>query len=295
MKTIIIIFFALLSISSCKQQVDEEKTPPQIIGVDEDAMHTNPADSMYFINKKIQEKQLRSQLLKKEGLIGVENSIPAIQGLVESKSIYKDADDYLLDYTYPYLNERIDPGYQKFNDFFAKNYLNTERTINEILEDNEIICDTLSIPRFRDQRIINYKLKSAQNNLISILLYKENYYSGMLHSTYMFDCINYDSKNQEFIYFDNFFIEGSEKMVYDLINKTIFDKRYTGDVYADCWQLSPDDFTIYKNNFVISENNIAFYLDDCIICPAYTGEYKVVIPISQITHLIRSHHKSLLL
>lgn len=291
----IIIFFALLSIASCKLQVDEEKTPPQIIGVDKDTIPANPADSMYFVNKKIQEEQLRSQLLKKEGLIGVEHVIPALEELVESRSIYKETDDYLLDYTYPYLNERIDPSYQKFNDFFAKNYLQTERTINEILEDNEIICDTLNITGFRDRRIINYKLKSAQNDLISILLYKENYYSGMLHSTYMFDCINYDAKNQEFIFFDNFFIEGSEKMLYDLINTTIFDKRYTGDVYADCWQLSADDFIIYKNNFVVSEDHIAFYLDDCIICPSYTGTYKVVIPISEITHLIRTHHKSLLL
>jgi hypothetical protein len=294
MKTIIIVF-ALLSIASCKQQVDEQKNPTKIIGIDEDAMPTNPADSMYFINEKIREEQLKSQLLKKEGLIAVENRIPALQGLVESRTIFKDTDDYLLDYTYPYLNESIDPGYQKFNEFFAKNYLNTERTINEILEDNEIICDTLSIPRFRDQRIINYKLKSAQNDLISILLYKENYYSGMLHSTYMFDCINYDTKNQEFIYFDNFFIEGSEKMVYDLINKNIFDKRFTSDIFADCWQLAPDDFIIYKNNFVISEDHIAFYLDDCIICPSYTGEYKVVLPVSQITHLIRTPYKSLLL
>ena len=294
MKAIILIF-ALFPIASCKQQIDNSKISEEIIGIEEEAIPTNVPDSLYFIYKKIQEEQLRSQRLKKEGLIGTENVLPALKELVASKSIYKESDDYLLDYTYPYLNERIDSSFRTFNEFFAKNYLNTERTINDILEDYEIICDTLSIPRFRDQRIINYKLISAQNDLISILLYKENYYSGMLHSTYMFDCINYDTKNQEFIYFDNFFIEGSEKMVYDLINKTIFDKRFTSDIFADCWQLAPDDFIIYKNNFVISEDHIAFYLDDCIICPSYKGEYKVVLPVSQITHLIRTPYKSLLL
>lgn len=294
MKTIIIIF-VILSIASCKQQVDDQEAPTQLIRIEENNMPANLADSMYFINEKMREEQLKSQLLKKEGLIGVKNIIPFLPGLLESRSIHQDTDDYLLDYTYPYLNESINPGFQKFNQFFVKNYLNTERTINEILEDNEIICDTLSIPKFRDQRIINYKLASSKNNLISILLYKENYYSGMLHSTYMFDCINYDIKNQEFMHFDNFFIEGSEKMIYDLINKTIVDNAYTGDTYADCWLLSVDDFLNYKNNFVISDDHIAFYLNDCIICPAHTGEYKVVIPISQITHLIRTPYNSILL
>ncbi|WP_213522796.1 RsiV family protein [Nonlabens sp.] len=294
MKAIILIF-ALFPIASCKQQIDNSKISEEIIGIEEEAIPTNVPDSMYFIFKKIQEEQLRSQRLKKEGLIGTENILPALKELVASKSIYKESDDYLLDYTYPYLNERIDSSFRTFNEFFAKNYLNTERTINDILEDYEIICDTLSIPRFRDQRIINYKLKSAHNDLISILLYKENYYSGMLHSTYMFDCLNYDSKNQEFIYFDTFFIEGSEKMVHDLINKTILDQSYPSGDYADCWQLSLDDFIIYKNNFVITNNHIVFYLDDCIICPYYTGAYKVAIPINKLNHLIRTHHKSLLL
>lgn len=293
MKAIVLILVSLLLIS-CKQQTQQE---PQAIkdSVAQDSITTSlTSDSTYFDHAKLQEEQAKSQLLKKEGLSIVSKEIPALKNLVTSKNIFKEGDDYELDYTYPYLNEKINAGYKKFNDYMTQTYLNTELTINEILEDNEMICDTLSIPRYRDKRIIDYKLYHSNDDLISILIYKENYYSGMTHSTYMFETVNYDLQHQEFINFENYFIAGSEEMVFNIINKTITDQMNTGEMYYDCWQMTLEDFMIYKNNFVFTGEEIAFYLDDCIICPSHTGEYKVVIPIAELMSFIQKKNSSLL-
>jgi hypothetical protein len=292
MKTYLTIVTILLLLG-CKQKTDRGPALKNSTA-EESVFDTDSADSTYFTEDEIRELQAKSQALKKEGLIAIENSIPALEELVQSKKVYKEADEYLLDYTYPYLNENSNSRYKKFNDYMSESYLNIERTVNEILEDKELLCDTLNIQRFRDKRIIDFKIHSTQNDLISILLYKENYYSGMLHSTYMFDCLNYDVKKQEFVYFNDFFIEGSEKKVFDLINQTIYDDIHSGEMFYDCWEISDSDFNAYKNNFVVNGDNIEFYFDDCIICPSYTGQYSVVIPIPEIMHLIKGYQRPLL-
>lgn len=290
----LVITLALLSLLSCKEQTSQI-VEPLTEETTESILDPDSADSLYFTETEILELQAKSQSLKKEILIAIEDDISTLQEAVQSKKIFKEADEYVLDYTYPYLNESVDGRYKEFNDYMAESYLNIERTVNQILEDKELLCDTLNIQRFRDKRIIDFKLHSTQNNLISILLYKENYYSGMLHSTYMFDCLNYDVKKQEFITYNDFFLEGSEEMVFDLINQTIYDDIHSGEMYYDCWEISDKDFKAYKNNFVINGDNIEFYFDDCVICPSYTGQYSVVIPIPEIMHLIKGYQRPLLL
>lgn len=290
-----IALFTILVLLSCKPESKKESVETIETTIEENTSQISAADSTYFDYEKLREEQAKSQLLKKEGLVTASQEIPALKDLIISKTIFKEGDDYELDYTYPHLNEEVNQDFKKFNDFMKTTYLNTELTINEILEDNEMICDTLSIPRYRDKRIIDYKVYNTQNDLISILMYKENYYSGMLHSTYMFETINYDLQDQEFVIFENFFIAGSEKMVFDIINKTITDQMNTGDMYYDCWQMTLEDFIIYKNNFVLTGNDMAFYLDDCIICPSHTGEYKVVLPISELMHFIQRSNIRLVL
>ncbi len=281
-------------ILSCKEQ-PSQTAKSNLQKVEESLLDPDSADSLYYTDADIRELQLKSQLLKKEGLLAIEDDTPSLQDAVQSKKIFKEADEYVLDYTYPYLNEKVDARYKNFNDYMTESYLNIERTVNEILEDKELLCDTLRIQRFRDKRIIDFKLHSTHNNLISILLYKENYYSGMLHSTYMFDCLNYDVKKQDFISYNDFFLEGSEKMVFNIINQKIYDDIHSGKMYYDCWEISDSDFRAYKNNFVVNGDNIEFYFDDCVICPSYTGQYSVEIPILEIMHLIKEYQRPLLL
>ena len=83
--------------------------------------------------------------------------------------------------------------------------------------------------------------------------------------------------------------------VFDLINQTIYEQIHSGEMFYDCWEISDTDFKAYKNNFVINDNAIEFYFDDCIICPSYTGQYSVVIPLIEIMHLIERYQQPLLL
>lgn len=286
-------FFALILLLSCKEGNPVIFDENQTVEAQESVLDPDSADSLYYSEQDIIDLQAKKQALKKEGLLAIEDDQELLQEVIESRKIFKEADAYVLDYTYPYLNENVDARYKKFNEYMAESYLNIERTINQILDDKELLCDTLNIKRFRDKRIIDFKLHTNASNLISILLYKENYYSGMRHSTYMFDCMNYNVDKEEFIYFNDFFVEGSEKKVFDLVNQTIYDKIHSGEMYYDCWEISDEDFRIYKNNFVINNDAVEFYFDDCVICPSYTGQYSVVIPKIEILHLIKSYQQPL--
>jgi hypothetical protein len=285
----------IAALASCKKTSTTDL--PVISTQEESSVESNNGsrDSTYFDTEKLREQQAKSQLLKKEGLLELQQSLPARPDLVISKNMVQEGDDYILDYTYPHLIEKQHPAATKFNNYMTQNHLDTERTINEILADNEMICDTLGTARHRDKRIINYKLYTAPDDVISVLLFKENYYSGMMHSSYMFDCVNYDLERQEFIDYDTFFIPGSEKMVFDLINEKITTQMNTGQVFYDCWQMTMNDFLRYKNNFIITEKELIFYLDDCIICPSHTGEYKVSLSSTALQHLINSNYKRLAL
>ncbi len=251
----------------------------------------NTRDSVaVFSEKNLEPDQEKTKAIKKERLITAKDDKTQLQELVVSKSFFKEEDLYVLDYKYPYLNEKIDPLYSVFNNFISENYLNIEKTENQILEDKELLCDTLKINRFRDKRIIDYKIYSAKNDRISIILYKENYYSGMLYSTYLFDCINFDLKKHNFIYFDDFFETDTEEEVFTTINTIIKNGISSGELYYDCWELSKGDFKAYKNNFVVNSDTIEFYFDDCVICPSYTGTYSIEIPIKDIIHLIKKYN-----
>lgn len=294
MKTYISII-TLLLLLGCKREKSTEILQQPFEPKEESLLDSEAADSLYFTDKDLLQIRAKSQSIKKEAFIAIPDDRAILQAVVESRKVYEEADEYVLDYTYPYLNEEVNAGYKKFNDYMDESYLNLERTVNEILEDKELLCDTLKIKRFRDKRIIDFKLHANDRNLVSILLYKENYYSGMLHSTYMFDCLNYNVEKEEFIYFDDFFVEGSEKKVFNLINQIIYDRIHSGEMYYDCWEISDTDFRAFKNNFVINDHAIEFYFDDCIICPSYTGQYSVVIPLAEIMHLIQRYQQPLLI
>ncbi|MEQ3654283.1 MAG: DUF3298 domain-containing protein [Dokdonia sp.] len=297
MKTLLPVLFMLLMVSSCKQ--NNTKPAPdsrlQTFPRDSSLLDKDSADSLYLTNADIRELQAQRQQRKKEGLLAIPDDKIALENTIETKTITLTEDEYVLDYTYPYLDPSRHPSFKTFNDYMQESYLNTEQTINEILEDKELLCDTLNIQRFRDKRIIDFKVFSTANNLLSVLLYKENYYSGMIHSAYMFDCLNFDIEKNEFIYFNDFFVEGAQQEVLTMINSTIDQEITSGQMYYDCWELSKEDFMAYRDNFVVDGDHISFYFDDCVICPSYTGTYAVAIPVTKMLHLIKEYQKPILL
>ncbi|WGK64004.1 hypothetical protein [Croceiramulus getboli] len=240
------------------------------------------------------EWQQKNQALKKEGLLRKQDDRKSLQEDVLTKELFEETDDYVIDYRYPYLNEERNAGYSTFNAYMKENYLDLEKTREDLLEDRQFLCDTINGVRIKEQRLIDFKIHATANDLISILLYKENYYSGMAHSAYTFDCLNYDVNKQDFIYFDDFFVDHAQREMLEIINRTIEKKITSGDLYIACWELAPSDFQIYKNNFVVNGEAVEFYFDDCIICPAYTGTYSIAIPLPEVLHLIREFQKPLL-
>ncbi len=290
MKTLITCL-VLLSLISCKNKTSTQHKIEQTETESHIEQKTEDTTSI-FSEDNLELNQEKTKAIKRERLITAEDDKPQLQELVISKSFFKEEDHYILDYQYPYLNEKIDPKYSLFNDYITENYLNIEKTENQILEDKELLCDTLKINRIRDKRSIDYKIYSAKNNLISVVLYKENYYSGMLYSTYLFDCVNFDLNTYDFMYFDDFFQIGSEEEVFSTINTIIKENIRSGEFYYDCWELSKGDFKAYKNNFVVNDDTVEFYFDDCVICPSYTGTYSIEIPIKKIMHLIKKYNNT---
>ena len=294
MRLLLFLFFLIVTIS-CKNKKDAEipasQNKPEVSTPDHPEIQNMITDTVaVFSEENLELDREKTKPIKRQRLIQAEDDKVQLEKLVISKSFYKEEDLYILDYKYPYLNENLDPGYANFNDFMTENYLNIEATENEILEDKFIYCDSLGVAKCMDKRVIDYKIYSVNDQMISVLLYKENYYAGMKNSTYMFESLNFDLRKYMFNYFKDFFIPGSEKELFTIINETIREGINNGDLYMDCWELSQGDFQVYKNNFVINDDVVEFYFDDCIICPSYTGTYSIEIPIKKIMHLIKKYN-----
>lgn len=247
-----------------------------------------PFDSLYT-NNDIELNKTKSITIKRQNLIDKEDDKLALDKLVIHKTFKKDEDLYLIDYKYPYLNENLKESYHNFNEYLEETYLDIAGVEAKILEDKEMICDTLRINRFKEQRLVDYKLFNLNETLISTLFYKENYYSGTLHPTYSFDCLNFDLERSVFMNYEDFFNEGTEEEMTKIINEVISEQIYQGELYYNCWELPFNDFFEYKDNFVINDYNVEYYFDDCVICPSYTGTYSVEIPLVRLLPILKKY------
>ena len=240
-------------------------------------------DSLIIIDKKVVNQSLKSEVLKE-----LPDDRLKLQELLISKSYYKEEDQYVLDFKYPLLNEKLDSGYKLFNDYIRDHYVDVQGTEAQILEDKDWLCDTLRANNYRERRKVDYKVYQSMDDLLSLVFYRENYYSGSIHSSYYFDCINFDLKNHVFMSYDDVFNLNSEEELFGTINQVLLESIQTGDHYFDCWELSLGDFNEYKNNFVIGNEFVEFYFDDCVICPAYTGTFSVEIPKKRIRGILKN-------
>ena len=272
----------------CKENSEKDPTTPQNPQEKLTFEQVLPFDTIFPVNDAELEKTLSIELKRKQ-LIEKTDDKAELQDLVIPKSFKKDEDLYLIDFNYPYLNESLKPSYVNFNEYMEETYLNLNRVEAEILEDKELFCDTLFINRFKEQRLVDYKVYNLNENLISVLMYKENYYSGTLHPSYTFDCLNFSLDRSVFMCYEDFFNQGSEEEMTRLLNETLREQLARGDIYYACWEISFDDFFDYKNNFVIDDNKVEYYFDDCVICPSYTGTYSVEIPLVKLLPVLKKY------
>lgn len=225
---------------------------------------------------------------KQKQLIEKKDDQETLEGLVLEKSYVVKKDNYVINFRYPQLNESFNSKHSNFNDFINNYYVNISKTESDILQ-AKAFCDSIESIKFREERFIDYKIYSLNDALISVLFYKENFYSGALFPSYSFDCFNYKLSSSVFMTFADFFIAGAEEELIHVINKTIKSKISKGEMYYECWEISIEDFTEAKNNFVINDTNIEFYFDDCVICPSYTGTYSIEIPLVDLLPLLKKY------
>lgn len=277
----LILFFSIVSCKNDVQKANDIESEPTF----EESIEL---DSTKVVN----DPELRKEehiIIKRESLVEKKDDKEELEKLVVSKTFKKDEDLYLIDFKYPYLNENIKESYRNFNEYLEDSYMDLNGVEASILEDKELYCDTLRINRFREKRIVDYKIYNLNEQLISVLFYKENYYSGTLHPSYTFDCLNFDLERSVFMNYEDFFNEGSEEEMKKIINEVLSEKINSGDIYYDCWEISFDDFFEFKDNFVVDDQKVEYYFDDCVICPSYTGTFSVEIPLEKLLPVLRRY------
>ena len=89
--------------------------------------------------------------------------------------------------------------------------------------------------------------------------------------------------------YEDFFNEGTEEEMTQILNEVLREKINSGDIYYDCWEISFDDFFEYKNNFVVDDYKVEYYFDDCVICPPYTGTFSVEIPLERLLPILQRY------
>ncbi|XCF04860.1 RsiV family protein [Tamlana crocina] len=239
-------------------------------------------DSDWETRKAISIENKQKQLIEKK------DDQETLEGLVLEKKYVVKRDDYVINFRYPQLNESFNLRYSSFNDFINNYYVNISKTESDILQ-TKAFCDSIGSIKFREQRLIDYKIYNLNDELISVLFYKENFYSGTLFPSYSFDCFNYNLSTSTFMDFEDFFVEGSEEELIERINTSIKNKIASGEIYYECWEISSEDFMAAKNNFVINDMNVEFYFDDCVICPSYTGTYSIEVSLLELLPVLKKY------
>ncbi len=229
--------------------------------------------------------------IKQNELIEKKDEREEFRNLIFDKRYVLDTEDFTIKFNYPLLNESLKPTNRNFNDFINDYYVNVAKTISDIKE-SKLLCDSISAKNFREERFIDYKIYNVNDQLVSVLFYKENFYSGAIHPTYSFDCFNFNLNTGVFMTYEDFFVQGSEDELLAVINNKITEKLRKGDLYYDCWELSSYDFFESKNNFVINDTYLEFYFDDCVICPSYTGTYSIELPLTDLLSVLKKSNSN---
>lgn len=226
--------------------------------------------------------------LKQKHFFDKKDESEELEELIIDKKYLVEKKDYTINFKYPLLNESYEPTNRNFNEFINDYYISVTKTESDIIE-NKLLCDSIEAKTFREERFIDYKIYNVNDQLVSILFYKENFYNGAMHPSYSFDCFNFNLINGVFMTYEDFFNQGSEEELVGLINKNINGKIGKGDLYYDCWEVSIDDFYNSKNNFVLNDTYVEFYFDDCVVCPSYTGTYSIELPLTDLLSVLKKY------
>lgn len=283
----------VLLCSSCKND-DDKKTDEYMEEMEQ--FETNPRDSIHTLDSDLKalDKSMSIEL-KQNALIEKKDERNEYQKLILDKRYVMSTEDFRINFKYPLLDTGLHPKNKNFNDFINTYYVNVSKTISDI-EETKMVCDSITANCFREERFIDYKIYIINDQLVSILFYKENFYSEAMHPSYSFDCFNFNLNKGVFMTFEDFFVQGSEDELLSIMNNKIKSEIQKGNIYYDCWEVSSNDFLERKNNFVINDTYIEYYFDDCVMCPSYTGTYSIELPLTELMSVLKkSNANSLVL
>lgn len=273
MKTFLILI-GLLSLKMCEKHYEPKTsittTKDRINNITSHIDLTIPSDS---------KRSIEERMITKNSQLYVNDYELQQTGIVVSKELIVVEDLYELNYRYPYLDDEHS---SEFNAYLAENYLNIEKTTNQILDDKEQQCNVLEGACDKDVRHLDYSIFSLQEELLSVVLYQENYYAGAAHSAQKFDCLNFDLNKGKLLTFNDIFIDKADVFVFEKLNQQIRESLKSGELFSECWELDRASFLRFKSNFVVNEDTIRYYFDDCVICPYFTGKYFVDLPMDEL-------------
>ncbi|WP_152611320.1 DUF3298 domain-containing protein [Psychroserpens mesophilus] len=280
------ILFLILLLSNCKNDSNKENFD-NIEDIEVVALPVKDTSQTNHTNIESLDKSITIEM-KQKTLIKKSDEREELQKLILDKRYVIEKEDYNLNFKYPLLNESFKPTHRNFNEFINEYYINVSQIEKDILE-SKLLCDSIEAQNFREERFIDYKIYNVNDQLVSILFYKENFYSGAMHPSFSFDCFNFDLNRGVFMTYDDFFIEGSEGELLMVLNEKLNEKIKSGGLYYDCWELSLTDFIGSKNNFVLNETYVEFYFDDCTICPSYTGTYSIELQLIDLLSVLKKY------
>ncbi|MEO8773686.1 MAG: RsiV family protein [Gelidibacter sp.] len=279
----------VLLLSSCKN----EKSQDAVLETDEsEQLAPDATETIQMGDRDLDayNKSLSIEFKQKE-LIEKKDQRSEFQKLIIDKKYVIDHQDYTINFKYPQLDETLKATNRNFNDFIKDYYVNVKKAVSEIQE-SKMLCDSIEAAQFREERFIDYKIYIINDQLVSVLFYKENFYSGAMHPSYSFDCFNFDLNKGVFMTYEDFFNKGSEEELLAILNEKITNNIQSAALYYDCWEVSTNDFFESKNNFVINDNNVEFYFDDCVMCPSYTGTYSIELPLVELMSVLKKSNSN---
>ncbi|TCI91360.1 RsiV family protein [Tenacibaculum sp. M341] len=212
-----------------------------------------------------------------------------IKDYVINRQFYKNTDNYIIDFCYPQLDENYNPKFELFNDFVKNELMQLSKIEQNILESQELLCDTLQKNLIREHRIAEYKIYQQKETHISVLFYLENHYAETKGAYYTFKTVNFDKIKGKLLYFEDYFLPGSLSEVHDILNSEIRIQKAKGDLFYECFEVGLEDFKIAKNDFVINDDHIVYYFNDCVMCPSFVGTYCIEIPLEKLKSVLKQN------
>lgn len=210
-----------------------------------------------------------------------------VEDSLKNKRFYKETENYCIDFCYPYLNENFNPKFENFNNYIENQLLKLPEIESNIIESQALLCEVTGEKPTVEYRLAEYKVFLQSEDHLSILFYLENHYSDTKATYYTFKTINFDMISGKILNFDDYFSQGTTEDVLSVINDEITTEINKGDMHYECFNVTLTDFEQAKNNFVINDNSIEFYFNDCVMCPSFVGTYEIEVSLEKLKFALK--------